>query len=421
MILGLALLACEAHTAETNAPAVAASASNSVRRLTLDEAYTAALTQSESLTIDAAEWEGAEARYRQAIGAGGPEVRAEGSAEWRDSGSDSGNDTVTRAGIGASFSIFNGFRTRRLAEARRVERSAFAYDLARDRQLLYEDVADVFYQALSDARAASAVEAQIEALNQQRAELERRVTLGRSRRAELLSAETQIADARVTLAQVRGARAASLELLAFLTGLPAATLEPVDRTVLPEADAVERFLASAEVRPDLQAQAARAEAARRDASAARADRNLSVDADGNLYLVSDPGSAGDWDLTLKASLPLFDRGSRRAVVAERVAQARVSHLQLAQLRRSADRDVRAAYADVVSALAQWAAIKDAVRVSESAVQTQTRDFGIGRASNLDVLASVVQHHTLRRREAVLDMQAKAALVRLHVAAGSPAP
>ena len=114
-------------------------------------AYEMAVAQSEKLQITVAEWHAAEARYRQALGAMWPEVTARGEASWTD------EDDYRRAGGGVKWTVFDGFRNIRLANARQADGLARFHDVEYLRLLLFEDVADVFYQVLSfqDQRTAS--------------------------------------------------------------------------------------------------------------------------------------------------------------------------------------------------------------------------------------------------------------------------
>jgi outer membrane protein TolC len=390
--------------------------------LTLAETYALAEARHEAFPIFEAEGRAAEARYRETMGDRWPQVDAFAGALWRGTQeTDRQTEDQYRAGVGGSWTIFNGLRTLRAAEARRVEGQAFAFDALRERQLLYEDVADAFYQVLAFEGELDALDGQVTALNQRIDELERRVALGRSRQAELLTARAQVADVRVDIEQLRGFLDATREIMAFLTGLPADGFTLREESAMPLATDVSRYLREIDRRPDLEAAATRARAARLDVEAAQAEDKPEISAGANLYLLSDPGEAGDWDLSLQAELPIFDKGIRQAGVAAQKEQVLISELQLSALRRSADRDVRLAYRDVLSALGQWAALQDAIRVTRENHETQQRDYELGRASNLDVLQALIQLYNLRRREAQLAMQARAAMVRLHVAAGGEAP
>jgi hypothetical protein len=68
-------------------------------------------------------------------------------------------------------------------------------------------------------------------------------------------------------------------------------------------------------------------------------------------------------------------------------------------------------------LAQWNAIREAETLAKETADTMKQDYEIGRASNLDSLAALVQLHGLSRRAVILEMQLRSARVRLEVAAG----
>ena len=389
--------------------------------LRLPEAYRLALAQSEALKIGQAELRAAEARYRRTRAGQGPEVTALGSGGARDPGTSSRDAGALAIGAGAGWTIFDGLRTAASAEAVRWEGEALGRDLERYRQLLYEDVADVFYQTVSDGLELAALQDQAAALEERAVELDRRVGLGRSRRSELLSTRVQQADLRVSIEEARARRGAARELLAFLTGRPAAELEPAADEPLPDVTAVARALSASPDRPDLLAAAGRIEAARQELAAARAERKPVVRAEGHLYAVREPDEDGVWDLGVKVELPLFDRGARQALAAERSEQVHARELRLAELRRTADRDVQVALRDLEGSLARWVALLEAVRVSGEAHDLVRRDYEMGRADNLDVLVALTQLHSLRRREGPLEMLVRANLVRLQVAAGTAAP
>jgi outer membrane protein TolC len=405
------------------APAETNTASTAPVALTLADAYALALERSETLGIVASDWRAAEQRHRRARAAAWPELRAQGDATWQDDGggNSSREDHTASAGLGAGYAIFQGFRTTRLANARGAEADALALDLERQRQLLYQDVADIFYEALARAGERAAIDEQTATLDDRVREIERRVELGRSRRGDLLAAQAQAADIRVADEQTRGLEASALELLAFLTGQPADTLRPVETNTLPAADAVSRFLQHESSRADVRAAEQRVRAAESEARASDGERLGTVRADANWQPLTTPADESEWDLTLRAELPLFDHGVRRADAAERRENVRASELRLARLERSVDHEVRLAAREVSSALAQRAALTEALRASLENADTQRRDYELGRASNLDALAALLQWHVLNRRAAVLDMQTRAAIVRLHVAAGEAPP
>ena len=383
--------------------------------VSLTAAYEMALAKSESLQVSVAEWRAAEARYRQSLGAMWPEVSAKGDANWTDA------SDYRRAGIGASWTVFDGFRNARSADARQAEGLARSHDVEYARLLLYEDVADVFYQTLSfqDQRAAS--REQLKALESRAAELERRIKLGRSKRSDLLTTLNQIAEARLTIEQLNQSCAATLELLAFVTGRPASDLQVVDQTPLPAIGEVDKYLTAAATRADIKAGEAGVDASRSDMKAAKSDRAPKVTLDGNAYLLRDSQDPGEWDMVLRLEMPLFDRGMRSARVAEAGQQLRISELRLAELQRSSERDVRQAYQSLFYELRQWSELQTAIGVATETLALLQKDYELGRVNNLDVLSASVQFWDLRRRESALAHQLRADMIHLHVAAGKASP
>ena len=385
--------------------------------LTLNQAYELTLARSETLQIGEAEWRAAEARYRSAVAGGWPELRAEASADLREGVNRS--PEVFGAGLGATWTIFDGFQAEKAARARRAEGEAVRFDTERTRQLLYGDVAAAFYEALARDGETAALEDQRKAISERVAELERRLALGRSRKAEVLSAQAQLAELDTSLAQAAMLGDAAREMLSFLTGREGSTLAAP--APLPPSEEVAVALADEENRPDLLAAAKRAQAARSEVERAEAARSPKLSADANVYLWRDPSDEDAWDIGLRAELPLFDRGARRAAVEEQRENLRVRELRLEELRRTAGRDLRLALREARGGLAQWVALRKAIGVTEESWKQQQRDYEMGRASNLDVMVALIQLHGLRRREAVLAMQVRAALVRVQVEAGSVAP
>ena len=102
---------------------------------------------------------------------------------------------------GATWTLFDGFQAEKAARSRRAEGEAVRFDTERTRQLLYGDVASAFYEALARDGESAALEDQRKAISERVAELERRLALGRSRKAEVLSAQAQLAELDTSLAQ----------------------------------------------------------------------------------------------------------------------------------------------------------------------------------------------------------------------------
>ena len=398
-----------------------------------------AVLRSETLGMKEEDIRVAEARYWQAVGSVLPKIHLMASEQWQnksggsrssvfggsfDSGSSTG-DFSSGGGSSDRFNsrinvkqpLFNGFREFNAAAAGKADIEARRHDKERSFQLLYLDVADVFYQILmyeGDLRVLGEIR---DALDRRVGELEKRVSLGKSRPGELLAAKSDIAETQVTVEQIRGLLGASRELLSFLTGVPAAALKLADAKSLPTAEAVEIYLRNTGERPDILAAIEAERSARRQLSAAKSGHWPTISAEGNYYLKEHPESDREWNIFLTFDLPLFEGGVIEARVTEQKALVRSSELNLGQLRRTADKDVKTAYNNFISSMAQVASLKEAEKVTAQNFEIQSRDYELGIVANLDVLDALRQKNEASRRLLDAEMDARVNLIRLHVAAG----
>lgn len=401
----------------------AAGARGELPSLTLVDCYERATERNERVGVAAAEWRAAEERYRQVRDSLIPSIGLAGSAAFQNDRRDSPDASGNRDSesydlrVRAEQVLYRGLRTTRLAEAREAAGRAARHDATRARELLYLDVADAFYQVLLHDRDLAVIDRLEGALREMVGVLQERVRLGRSRRSELLNAQTDLAEVRVEREAIRGLGTAARELLAFLIDTPAADIRLIETTgPLPDVD-MQPFLQHAHKRSDILAGEARRVEAQREQAEAQGARQPEVQAAGEWYLWEDPNEDREWNVTLSMSLPLFDEGVIRARSREQMERVRISELNLAALRRSAERDVRSAHAVLESGLAQVARLREARVLARENYDLQQRDYELGRSSQLDVLNALAQWQRLERREIAADLQARNNLVRLHVAAG----
>lgn len=395
--------------------------------LDLSACYERALERNERVGIASAEWRAAEERYRQATDTLLPSLSFVGSAAFQEDRRTGGSDASGRnpeayaMGIRAEQALYRGFRTTRVAEAREAEGRAARFDERRALELLYLDVADAYHQVLAYDRDRSLLE-QLQAVLRETVDVvQDRVKRGRSRRADLISAQTELAETRVEIVAVDGLATAARELLSFLIDLPAEEVRLKDYSEPPLPPQLNEHLASAEERADIQAEEARAEAALRAVGAARGARQPEVLAAGEWRLWEDPDEDRTWNVTVAMAIPLFDDGVIRSHVREQQERMRISELNLAALRRSAQTDVRTAFSAYASAVAQLERLKEARTLARENYDIQKQDYELGRASQLDALSALAQWQRIERREASAAIAAHVSLVRLHVAAGRVTP
>jgi len=395
--------------------------------LDLADSYALALEKSERIGIAAAQWKAAEARFMQVNDSWMPDVGLSGLQYFRNNTDSTGNenssdrDSQSDVRIRASQPIYQGFRLTRLAEAREMDMRAAEFDALRVRELLYLDVADAYYLLLSLQREHTILRDLEQALTDTVRTFEERIKLGQSRRADLLRAQADLAQAAADINAVDGQRLAACQLMSFLTGRTAEGLVVREEGDLPEFVDPALYQTSLVSRLDIKAGEARAEAAQRDVEAARGDRQPSLDAQASYVLLEDPDDDRIWEVGLALNFPFFDDGVRRGRVREQTAIAEINELSLAQLRREADLEVNNRIIVWQSAARQVGLLKEAAELAGENYKVQQADYLMGRSTQLDALSALAQWQELRRREATADAVARVAYAALKVAAGVPVP
>lgn len=388
-----------------------------VEVLSLHDCYAAALDRSEAVGISDAEWRAAEERYRQARDTFVPSITLSGEATFKNREADSKRGDSYSGFVRADQTLYSGFRITRTAEARKAEGRAIKFDSERLRQLLYMDVSDVFHQVILCERDVQILDDLSSALKQTAAELDRRVELGRARKADVLSAKTDLAELAVDRESVAGNLAAARELMSFMLGRDHRNWRLSADSFSPGKIDAGRMFARAVSRPDIRAEEERREAAAKSLAAEKGTRMPSVTAEGNAYLVDDPEKDREWSVVLRMEIPVFDDGARRAGIREKAQQVRISELRLSEVRRRVEVEVKSSLAVFASAMAQRERLGEALDTGVKNLEAQTEDYRIGKANLLDVLAARAQVQRLRRRELGAEMGARLSLIRLHVAVG----
>jgi outer membrane protein len=399
-----------------------------IQTLTLNEAYSLALERSESLAINREEIKIAEARYWQSVSTVLPQVGFLGSVRTQNNtgGSIGGDFTGTRKDrwegrLTITQTLFSGFREWNTGAALKADQRSLSASLQRNRQLLYLDVSDLYHQILALEQDEQALGEILQALDDRRKELTDRVSIGRSRKSELLAAETELADNQATLESLRGLIGAARELFSFLIAVPSDRYRLAGRGSLPPAEKLENYLWKSGARPDIEAAGEQQTAADRRVSVARGEFLPTIEGQFNTLLLEEPEREQEWNIVVTMEVPLFDGGLRVAQLNERKAAYRASQLNFSRARRLADNDVRVAYNNFISAANQAVRLRVAEATARENYDAQKEDYELGRASNLDVLSALLRWKEIIRRRIGTESQTYSTLVALQVAAGEPTP
>jgi outer membrane protein len=320
--------------------------------------------------------------------------------------------------ITMNYTIFNGGQNYNTVGASAALVAARRQTMARDYQTIFQDVAQAFYNVLQYEGDIAIQGDLVQALAARVDDLRSRVSLGRSRPSELLQAQTDLANARVTIQADVGSTNASLETLAFYTGVPSSKLKLKDTQKFPTVEQLEYYLGHSADRPDVLSDVESLRQSERNLSVARGELFPTVSANGNYLASQDPVSNNiDATMTLQISMPIFDGGLILGQIHQNKEMVRESALNVEQLKRTADQDTRTAYANFNASVAQVVVLREAAVLAAKNLAAQVEDYRRGVVSNLDVLTALQDYQTARQSLHNANMTARLDLINLHVAAG----
>ncbi|WP_162274659.1 TolC family protein [Verrucomicrobium sp. GAS474] len=397
--------------------------------LTLAECFRLAAIRSDTLKITAQDVLIAKTQWSQAAAGLFPTVSLVNSESFQNqvrngtaarlsvSGA-AGRDYGSSTGIGATQTIFNGAQNYNAVGAASQTIEAKRQTLRYGYQTLYQDTATAFYQMLIDAGQVSILTDLVHDFESRVTELQRRVRLGRSRPADLLLAQADLASGRVSLEQEKALLNVDREMMAFLIGIPAGKIFLRDEAALPTAANIEAYLRDINFRPDLLSQLATIRATERDLSSAKGALWPTITGDFNWTPLNDPKNTQQWTATFNVSLPIFDGGLIIGRINEQRELLRQSQFSLESLQRTGDQQVRSAYANFNGSAAQYLQNRQYAELSAMNYNAQLDDYRHGVSANLDVLTALQSYHSARQQLHVADMNTRLNFIKLHVAAGN---
>lgn len=296
-------------------------------------------------------------------------------------------------GVSLDWLVFDGgARERRLSAAReQVVASEAAIDA--QRTALQAQVASLYYRAQAAAANVALEERLLVTARDQLDATERRFRIAAARREDVLGSQADLANAEVRVERARGEARKAVLLLRQAMGLEGdAPLQLTDSIPRPPADVAldaDSLVRLALARhPIIAAEAARAEAADRGASAARGARWPSITATagygrsdrsngfGSFWDVNPAGQRG-FTFGLSTGLPLFDRFQTSAQVAQADAQAEDARQAVRAARLRVEQEVRSAAIDLDNARRALRLAEQAADVSRERVELTQERYQIG--------------------------------------------
>src|SRR5437879_4527264 len=222
----------------------------------------------------------------------------------------------------------------------------------------------------------------------------------------LLVARNQLDRARIDLARALGIDPATpLALTDTLTARLGAADAPATAD-----SAITLALAR---RPDLAAEAARAEAARRSAAAITAERlpRVGLEADYGSNGPTVGSSIGTGQIAVQVTLPILDGFRREGRAAEQQAVVRESDVRTRDLKQQIAADVTGAFLDLGAAGAQQTIAAERLRLAQDELAQARERFKAGVAGHIEVIDA--QASLIRARDTDIDARFAAAAARLN--------
>lgn len=384
-----------------------------MRGVTLGETYSLAVARSEALARQAEGTAQLDAAERRLSSAFRPSIGFNASLSKEEE-----RDAAARGYVSAGYNLFAGMRDYIALKAAASLTGAARLDLERARQRLYLSAAQAFLNLQTAQREIFIRESQLAVTSRRIAELEARAAIGRSRRSEVISARSQLAQDKASYLGALSAERLAQHVLGFLTGL-SEDLVPAEIDLRLRAG-LQAYRQLALSRPDVQAR--RMEARSYGYLSDMQDRAgwPSVDLSANYYVLRDPMPVPDnrWDAGVFLKVPLYTGGEIRSGKDSARAAGRAARLALDLAQREALSEVSSAYDEYGYAQRQAVVLAEALILAEENARSQQEDYKLGLVNNLEVLSAL---NTAQQTGLALS-QAQArtllALIKLETAAGA---
>jgi outer membrane protein len=313
-------------------------------------------------------------------------------------------DTNTRStsfSLGTNVPLFTGFQITNNIRISKLNLQAATADLEKAKNNIRLAVAQAYVEILYDMEIAEVANNQIQIDSFQVYRLEQMYKNGKASMAELAQQRATLEQSRLTFTQAENTLRMAYLTLSQLLELPSpegfSIVRPsVDTLPVSVADlgSPEEIYALAEgVKPEVEAEKIRSEAAEKSISLARAGYmpQLSLSAGlGSSYYKTSGFQAQSFGkqinnnfnqyVGLNLSIPIFDRFNTRNNIRTAKVNRIVQDLQLANTRKTLYKEIQQAYYNAVNAQAKLASCKEAANSADEAFRLMKAKYENGRAN-----------------------------------------
>jgi outer membrane protein len=401
--------------------------------LTLEDCYEFALKRSETVAIQKEEIEEAEAQFFKATSEALGDIDFVMTDFRQDAPKPREVDVEGRGGFGGTFNarhrrerafvisqpLFQGFKSIGALSGAGSFRRQQREEWLRAKELLFLDVASVFYALLREKKDLENIEGIRLLLEERITELKAREAIGRSRPSEVVQAEAKWRRSEGEIARVHGVIEATRHLLEFLTGI---SMEPrqLKEEELPQArtEEIAAYLKDSEIRPDVEATRQAVKTARGALIVAQSALWPEITLENSQYVKREGFQKDfDWDLLIKVNVPLFRGGETIGKLKEARSRWKQTKLVYSRTRREAELEIKEAYEKWVASRRQSRALEKALRASQENYRLQKEDYARNLVGNLDVLEALEELFETSRAANRVHYEMKESYWRLQVATG----
>lgn len=385
------------------------------KELGLKEAFERAIQYNETKEINDARYDSAKSQLTKTEGNYYPKVALKGSYTKLDNLSDQKN-----LALNLTQNLYKGGKDSLSVDSGEINLESTKTQKIQDEQTLLKDVVDAYFahwQNEVDYRNVLLLKDQSE---KRRKEIADRVRIGRSRKGELLQADSQLATVEATLLNAEGLRKESLKKLSGLTGFAENEIQmPNDIDSKSGLQTLQDYLKSAEERPDLVIKKNKLEMAHLDVTSSKRNHFPTLDLSSNYYLKERTGSLknSDWDVGVTLSVPLFEGGATEANVRESVAKKMEAQYGVNDQSRKIQSEVQVRYEAAQKYVEQLKTQNRALTLAKANYDETLKDFRLGLVTNLDTLAALNSYLDAKRTYDRLRLSSMLALELLNTSAG----
>ena len=368
--------------------------------LTLKQCFEKAVQQSETLKIQGENVAQSKARYQQATSGILPTIKWNWTNTTQDTsgvstGSSGGDQTLARRSRTDSRfflnqRLFSGFKESAGRRSIAAEEKQRLFLLNRENVTLFQDVASTFYDIIRAESDLKNIRTILGLSDERDKELKSRARLGKSRETEILSSESQRASLKSKEVTIQGNLAIARERLSYLVGEDITQTPLIDEMTLPESPlTIEEALKQSELRSDIQAAIQNVESMRYGIKVARADFWPAAGVIGNYYTQRSGFLRDvDWDVVLSVDVPLFQGGLVSGRVKEARSKWKQAQMELSQLRRLIQTEVKQAHLSLTSTLAEATSLKESHDKADRSYEALVKEYRLGLVNNLEVLQAL---------------------------------